>query len=241
MNISKVLLTFSIFITIVLIFSSCTNSNLATDETEIVSHVPYTIVPPRSQTTTFLTDAGESKNQYGYLYNYGYLYDFDLDGIDEVILFNFDQVSEIIIYKKKYNEYVIWGDSILFNSIHPEWFTIDNLTLYYDTSDDNYFYINEYDVWEKYFNYADINKYLITENGLVKSNIAHCEFLYDEEIDFSVNTLLENKNSPIGSVSYNDMSHYHNNVDEYLNQFEKIRVITRDQLTSRPLLEDDLE
>lgn len=182
----------------------------------------------------------EVTNQYGFLYDYGYLYDFDLDGIDEVFVFNFDQVNEIIIYKDNGNEYAVWGDSILFNSIHPEWFTVDNLTLYYDKSADNYFYVNEYDVWEKYFNYADIDKYLITESGLVKSNIAHCEFLYDEEIDFSVNTLLERQNGSIGSVSFNDLLHYHNDIDEYLNQYEKAEVITTEQLTSRPLSENNI-
>lgn len=249
MNKLKILFI-SVLLYIFLIFSSCSNnSNPASDEVSQISDI-YVAAANDNLAADESPDITESLNSQApvglideneFLEQHGYLYDIDLDGIDEVLVLYFDQVNEIIIYKNEGGRYTVWGEPILFNNIHPEWFSVDGLTLYYDPSEDNYFYINEYDVWEKYFNYADINKYSITENGLVKSNIAHCEFLYGEEIDFSVNTVLGNEADPVGTVKFEDMVHYHNGIDEYLNRFQKIKAITRDELTFRPLSQIPLE
>ncbi len=253
MNKLKILLIISVPLYIFLIFSSCSNdSNPASDEASQISDIYSQTIAAADNNSAAdeLQDITESLNSQApvglideneFLERYGYLYDIDLDGHDEVLILYFDQVNEIITYKKEGGRYTVWGEPILFNNIHPEWFSVDSLTLYYDPSEDNYFYINEYDVWEKYFNYADVNKYSITENGLVKSNIAHCEFLYGEEIDFSVNTVLGNEADPVGTVKFEDMVHYHNDIDEYLNRFQKIKAIKRDELTLRPLSQISFE
>lgn len=170
----------------------------------------------------------------------GYLYDFDLDGIPELFQFDYAVLGEISIYKAINGKVSNLG-TIKYNSIHPEWFTVDNLTLYYDNTNEEYFYVCEFDVWEKYFNYADLNKYTIKNDCLVEFNIAHCEFDYTKvknAINFQSNILLGENTEPNGLVEWNSITRYFEEADDYLSSFDKIKAISFDELTANKLNND---
>jgi len=163
---------------------------------------------------------------------FGYLYDFDLDGIPEAFYIDGGVYNELCIYKIS-SDGLVYIDKYPFNLVHPEWYTIPNITLYYDNSSDEYFYAIEHDIWEKTSNTAEVNKYVFKGNEIIEENIAYCEFNYSsKDIEFLKNTLFGKANTPIGTVKRDEVTHYYDGVEEYLSQFEKIKEITYEELTA---------
>ena len=213
--------------------------NTETDEISKVTsvstdvNVTEIIFPDETISSLVIENNNEAVNLEKWLNENGYLYDFNLDGENETFDITYDLIGEINIYKMVNKNFVNWGDTIKINAIYPQFFSIDNLTLYYDKVKNEYFYINEYDMIEKYYNTADVNKYIITEDGLIEVNIAHCDFKCDQEyITIISNTLLDENITPIGKIKKSDLTYYHEGINEYLSQYEKINEITIAQLTT---------
>ena len=166
-------------------------------------------------------------------YKSGYLYDFDLDGIPEIFRIFGDLWGELCIYKIVNEEIMEIECYIPINSVRTEWFTIPDITLYYDKLNNEYFYVIEHDIWEKYWNIAEVNKYVFKDNEIITTNIAQCDFMYNENtVEISSNKLLGEDTTPIGVVERNKTTHYYDGVEEYLSQFEKIKEIPYEELTA---------
>lgn len=216
------------------------NSTNIVDTTIPINEEKHTSIKTESNSSELYNEDETILQLYHDFAENGYLYDFDLDGIPELFQLNYAVLGEICIYKIIDENVSKWG-TIKYNSIHPEWFTVDKLTLYYDKTNEEYFYVCEFDIWEKYFNYADLNKYTIKYDCLVESNIAHCEFDYTEvenAINFQSNILLGENTEPIGLVDWNSITSYFEGADDYLSSFDKIKVISLDELTANKLNND---
>jgi hypothetical protein len=180
----------------------------------------------------------------------GYLYDFDIDGIPEWFYIDTSGlIGEMCICKLIDDKVFVIDETILITQGNREeqwWFTVPNIDLYYDKLNNDYFYVIEHHMWEKYFNYAEVNKFFFKDNELVISNIARCEFDigYGDGnyygINITSNKLLGEDTTPMGIILLDENSHYYDGVEEYLSQFEKIRTITLDELMANSL-EDAVE
>jgi hypothetical protein len=219
------------------IFSSEENTNRETkiDILEETSHQPSLI---------------EEQIHMSYNGGEGYLYDFDLDGICEVFYVHWGWLPDTIsLFKMADGGMMNIGENLPQGGIpigyNPngepsKWFTISNLALYHDMANDEYFYVSEYDVWEKFSscNEAEVNKYLFKDGGISVTNIARCEFNVSDDYNGNVtiiinsNKLLGNDTTPIGTLKWDEVMRYYDGIEEYLSQFELIKTITFEELTA---------
>ena len=167
-------------------------------------------------------------------YKDGYLYGFDSSEIPMIFCLGNGLYGELVIYKFIENDFICIG-SIPYEHWKTDWISVPDLTLYYDKSDNEHFYVNEYDYGFKYGITAEVNKYVFKDNELMVTNIARCDITWleaEKTLEFTSNKLFSKDNTPIGIYDVNEVTHYYDGVEEYLSQFEKIKEITYEELTA---------
>jgi len=211
------------------IVSDDTSSDSVTSVTEVTG-VTVTEIPTGESVTTksSLVDKVAYYGDFGY-----YLYDFDSDGMPELFKGDWWYICDIAIFKIVNDEIIPVGN-IPYSHNYFGRFTVSDLTLYYDKSIDEYFYVAEYDCWQKDSNWAEVNKYVFTDDEIIVTNIARCELvgIDEQRVEFVLNKLLGEDTTPIGILNRSEIVRYYDGVEEYLSQFEKIKEITYEELTA---------
>ena len=224
-----------VFVMFSIITMLCSCNSIDTDTTSVESVTSDTLQEDVVDETTENHAFNTTEDKISYYKYYGnYLYDFDLDGVFEIIDFDYSGLlGELCICK------IVDGKSNYFESIPYEhgWlerFTLPELTLYYDEPNDEYFYVNEHDFGFKYGVTAEINKYVFTDDEVIVTNIACCELvgIDEQRVEFVLNKLLGEDTTPIGILNRSEIVRYYDGVEEYLSQFEKIKEITYEELTA---------